>query len=118
MKSRGPLHWAFSRAVEWKRPRFGSHLISPVFGASEMRTQPYLHRRFGLISFTVLGILGGLAAPAVRANPPAAKAFEIQQSKPIAYVDGPSAHPTRHRLDVFRPKGVKDRPVVILVPGG
>ncbi len=36
----------------------------------------------------------------------------------IAYYDAPDAHPTKHRLDLFVPEGLKDAPVVIFVHGG
>src|SRR5262245_47873786 len=57
-------------------------------------------------------------ADSPKSPPAAAKTFEVEQSKPIVYYKGPGAHATRHKLDVFSPKGAKDCPVVVLVPGG
>jgi acetyl esterase/lipase len=49
-------------------------------------------------------------------SPGDACAFE--RIRDISYYDGPQADPTRHKLDLFLPKGKKDYPVVILVHGG
>lgn len=45
-------------------------------------------------------------------------ALEVEERRDIAYRDGEAADPIRHRLDLFRPRGKKDCPVVVLVHGG
>jgi acetyl esterase/lipase len=44
--------------------------------------------------------------------------FEVQAHKDIAYYEGADAHPVKHKLDVFVPKGQKDFSVVLFVHGG
>lgn len=53
-------------------------------------------------------------------GPPKAQpgAFSVEEVRNIAYRDGADADSYRHRLDVYRPKGKKDCPVVVLVHGG
>ena len=36
----------------------------------------------------------------------------------VSYVDGPKAHPVRHRLDVYAPAGAKKLPVLLFIHGG
>src|SRR5690349_6076319 len=54
------------------------------------------------------------------AGKPAEKpaAFEVERHKDIAYRTDPDADKTRHKLDVYVPKGQKDFPVVLFVHGG
>lgn len=47
-----------------------------------------------------------------------ADACAIEQLRDISYHDGPRSERTRHRLDLFLPKGQRDYPVVMLVHGG
>src|SRR5947209_8651615 len=56
---------------------------------------------------------------AVRADEPAAaKKYEVQAIKEVSYYDGPGAHPVKHKLDLFLPKGGNQFPVVFFVHGG
>jgi acetyl esterase/lipase len=45
-------------------------------------------------------------------------AFEVEAHKDIAYRNGDDADPTRHKLDLYVPKGAKDFPVLFFVHGG
>jgi acetyl esterase/lipase len=57
--------------------------------------------------------------PLWRPLPPAAPgALDVEEVRDIAYRDGPSADPIRHRLDLVLPRGRKNYPVVVLVHGG
>src|SRR5207248_8763424 len=49
---------------------------------------------------------------------PPRNAFEVEHVRDVAYYRGPDADPSRHRLDLFLPKGLQDYPVVLLVHGG
>ena len=51
-------------------------------------------------------------------GPPAPGAMEVQEVRDVAYRDGASADPIRHRLDLFLPRGKKGFPVVVLIHGG
>jgi acetyl esterase/lipase len=84
-----------------------------------MQTRLLFNRQYLLLCpLAVALVVGPGLGPQAQANPPPTEKFEVQQSKSIAYCQGPGAHPTRHCLDVFRPKGVTNGPVVFLVPGG
>jgi acetyl esterase/lipase len=50
-------------------------------------------------------------------RPAPAQAFAVKQVRGIAYYNGPDAD-TRHRLDLYVPRGLTDYPVVVLVHGG
>jgi len=43
---------------------------------------------------------------------------DVQAIKDVPYYEGPGAHPVKHKLDLFLPKGEKDFPVVLFVHGG
>ena len=57
-----------------------------------------------------------LPCPA-RAEVPPGK-FAVETVKDVAYYDGPDAHKTKHRLDLYLPRGQKDFPVLFFVHGG
>lgn len=42
----------------------------------------------------------------------------VERIRDISYYDGPQADPSKHKVDLFLPKGKTDYPVVILVHGG
>ena len=46
------------------------------------------------------------------------KAIEVEIHKGLKYYTGKDAHPTRHQLDLYVPKGKKNFPVVFFVHGG
>jgi acetyl esterase/lipase len=43
---------------------------------------------------------------------------EVQTTRNIAYYQGADADPIKHRLDLYVPRGEKDRPVVLFLHGG
>ncbi len=59
-----------------------------------------------------------LIGPVRADEPAAAKKYEVQAIKDVAYYAGTDAHPVKHKLDLFLPKGLKDFPVVFFVHGG
>jgi acetyl esterase/lipase len=74
-----------------------------------------------------LAALALLALPACRqkelrlwepADAPPAQRHEVVRVLDVQYYKGDDADPTRHRLDLFLPKGVTNAPVVLLVHGG
>jgi acetyl esterase/lipase len=44
--------------------------------------------------------------------------FEVEVTKDVAYYDGPDADASRHKLDLYMPKGQKDFPVIVYAHGG
>jgi acetyl esterase/lipase len=71
----------------------------------------------------LLEFIGLLALPASAKDGNAgdkvdASVPEIEKFKDIAYRTDKDADKDRHKLDVYRPKGVKDYPVVLFVHGG
>ena len=65
----------------------------------------------------LMGLAAALASPAVAADAP--KAFKVERIADIDYCEianDPDAE--RHRLNVFRPVGKNDCPVIFLVHGG
>ena len=72
-------------------------------------------------AFALLAVLGCRATDLQLwgpAGPPPADAYEVKRVSDIAYYSGKDADDTRHRLDLFVPKGKKDFPVVVFVHGG
>lgn len=66
-----------------------------------------------LLAFIVSALMAvsiGFSQP----SPP----YAFQVYTDIAYYDGPDAHPTKHRLDLFVPEGLKDSPTLVFVHGG
>lgn len=49
---------------------------------------------------------------------PAPKLFKVEVKHDIAYFNGKNADKTRHKLDLYLPKGQKDFPVLFFVHGG
>jgi acetyl esterase/lipase len=83
-----------------------------------MRNRLLLTWRSFLSPLAVAALVGLGLGGSVQAAPPTKGEFEVQCSPSLAYYQGPDAHPTRHRLDVYRPRGATNRPVLFLVPGG
>jgi acetyl esterase/lipase len=86
---------------------------------------PRLLRQRRAYPFLLAGAL--LAVPACRlaeAVPPrveerpAPRTFEVEEVRNLAYYQGRDADDTRHRLDLFLPKGRPNYPVLVLVHGG
>ena len=46
------------------------------------------------------------------------KDYEVESFKDISYVTGQDADPIKHKLDIYKPKGQKDFPVMLFVHGG
>jgi acetyl esterase/lipase len=47
-----------------------------------------------------------------------AAAFTVKVVKNLAYVEGPAAHPKKHKLDLYLPENAADFPVLIFIHGG
>lgn len=58
------------------------------------------------------GISAGAEADSLAAR------FEVEKFIDVPYYEGADAHPVRHKLDLFLPKGQKDYPVLMIVHGG
>jgi acetyl esterase/lipase len=68
---------------------------------------------------TMMGFFGSLLLPLpVQAEDMAKQTFEVESIKDIAYYQGDGAHPVKHKLDLFIPRGQKDFPVLFFVHGG
>nr|ANI19854.1 EstDZ2a [uncultured Acetothermia bacterium] len=65
---------------------------------------------YATLAVTLMSVSLSSAQPA----PP----FSFQVYTDVVYYDGPDAHPTKHRLDLFVPDGLQDAPVLIFVHGG
>ena len=72
-------------------------------------------RQHFLRNVTLLAMLGLLFGLPSWAQPPA---YELETIRDIAYYTGPDADPVRHKLDIHRPKGCKNYPVLFFVHGG
>ncbi len=68
------------------------------------------------VCFFSLALLALLLPCPARADAPGT--FAVEAVKDIAYYDGPGAHKTKHRLDLYLPRGQKDFPVLFFVHGG
>jgi acetyl esterase/lipase len=64
-----------------------------------------------------LALVFALAPPSWADEAPA-KLAEVEATKDLPYYTGDDADKVRHTLDVYRPKGQKDVPVLIFVHGG
>ncbi len=64
-----------------------------------------------------LALLALAIANPVRAEAPPGK-FAVEAVQDVVYYDGPDAHKTKHRLDLYLPRGQKDFPVMFFVHGG
>jgi acetyl esterase/lipase len=64
------------------------------------------------------GLVATFVFPLFPFAPQAAKQFEVEIIKDIAYKEGDGADVERHRLDLYLPKGQKDFPVLLFVHGG
>jgi acetyl esterase/lipase len=67
--------------------------------------------------FFSLALLALVIPCPARAEAPPGK-FAVEAVKDVAYYDGPGAHKTKHRLDLYLPRGQKDFPVLFFVHGG
>src|SRR5262245_41011172 len=78
------------------------------------RTRPPLLPATLLLSVTVC-----LLGSTVRAGEPKpAATYEVETVADIPYYQGKDAHPVKHKLDLYLPKGKKDFPVLFFVHGG
>ncbi len=68
----------------------------------------------GAVSFVILSPYLGHAGEI----PAKEKPFEVKTVRDVSYYDGPDAHKTKHKLDLFLPKDKKDFPVLLFVHGG
>jgi acetyl esterase/lipase len=67
----------------------------------------------------LVGVCGLTAAPAAAAETkPAARKFEVEKVRDLAYYEGEGADKDKHKLDLYLPKGHKDFPVLFFVHGG
>lgn len=67
-----------------------------------------------IVSLLVIVIFAGVSLGLAQPSPP----YGFQVYTNIAYYEGPDAHPSKHRLDLFVPQGLQDAPVLIFVHGG
>jgi acetyl esterase/lipase len=74
----------------------------------------------GLAAVSGLGLLTLALLPAAARADEAARPEDpqVQEVKDLAYYDGADAHPVKHKLDLYLPKGQKDFPVLFFVHGG
>lgn len=61
------------------------------------------------VSFFLFAAMASAAEPTV---------FEVEVKQDVAYRTGDGADKTRHKLDVYVPKGAKDYPVLFFIHGG
>ncbi len=61
---------------------------------------------------------GAGAADDAKPEKSAAKTFEVEPVRDLAYYDGDDADKVKHKLDLYLPKGKKDFPVLFFVHGG
>ncbi len=69
-------------------------------------------------AFTILWLSASDAHCQSPASPSASESFEVVKKADISYCEEKNADPERHKLDVYSPKGLKDRPVLFFVHGG
>ena len=78
------------------------------------RTRPPL-----LASSLLLSVAVCLLGSTVRADEPKpAATYEVETVADIPYYQGKDAHPLKHKLDLYLPKGKKDFPVLFFIHGG
>lgn len=68
--------------------------------------------------FLLVGLTPSRDANPARAPETPPREFEVEKHANLAYRTGPDADPTRHKLDVYVPKGQTDFPVLFFVHGG
>jgi dipeptidyl aminopeptidase/acylaminoacyl peptidase len=73
---------------------------------------------FRRLRFTVALGLAAVCAGPLRADDAAQKTYEVEVQSDIAYRTDKDADPTKHKLDIYTPKGQKDFPVMMFVHGG
>jgi acetyl esterase/lipase len=85
--------------------------------------EDFVMKVWSLLFVASMGLAMG-ALPSFGEGKPAEKAapapvlHEIEVQRDIAYYDGADADKEGHKLDVYSPKGAKNRPVVLFVHGG
>lgn len=77
-----------------------------------MNERPFLPLLIFLASLGWAGL--GRAAETA----PAAKQYEVESIKDLAYYEGDDVDPIKHKLDLYLPKDLKDFPTVVFVHGG
>ena len=71
-----------------------------------------------LTSCVTAALLLASGAPLRAEKPSPAKTFDVQAVRDVPYYDGDDADKTKHKLDLYLPKGQKDFPVLFFVHGG
>lgn len=79
----------------------------------ERPSRPFRKLPAALVALFLLGGVPDRSGAAEGSEP-----FGHQVIRNVAYYDGPGAHPTRHRLDLYLPKGAKGFPVLVWIHGG
>ncbi len=82
--------------------------------ASLPQTPPSPSRR-SLLPLALTAVF--VFASSARAEDPT-PTYEVEIQKDVPYYEGENAHPVKHKLDLFLPKGLKDYPVLFFVHGG
>ena len=67
-------------------------------------------------AFLVPAVMCAASAPAATASRPAS--YEVKRFKDVKYYSGQDAHATKHRLDLYLPRGAERFPVLFFVHGG
>jgi arylformamidase len=73
---------------------------------------------FSLLAAGLLVLPAGSAAEDTATPPRVGGPFEVESARDIAYYEGKDADAERHKLDVYRPSGQKDAPVLFYIHGG
>ena len=68
-----------------------------------------------VVSLAVLAVLGGVARADVKAVTPR---YDVEVIKDVSYYEGPDAHKTKHRLDLYLPRDCSNFPILFFVHGG
>lgn len=69
--------------------------------------------------FPGIAFLALLSVSSLQAGESARTArFEVETHEDITYYDGKDAHPVKHKLDLYLPRGERDFPVLFFVHGG
>ncbi|HXG10323.1 MAG TPA: alpha/beta hydrolase [Gemmataceae bacterium] len=80
--------------------------------------RPFQFAQSWLAGLCAAGALAGLPGFAAARPLPSAGLYEVDTVLDIPYYDGPGASRTRHRLDIYRPRGAEKRPVLLFLHGG
>ena len=71
-----------------------------------------------LVAFCLFAVSAASAEEKPAAPQAGARLFEAEVVTDVAYYKGDDAHPRKHKLDLYLPKGHKDYPVLFFVHGG